>query len=677
MNARHIVLTASLLGAAPGAAQEAPDSAAPIAVEPVVVTVLRTPIALERAPFALTVLGEAEVRRGRAGLGVDEALRGVAGVQVDNRYNFALGERISIRGAGARSQFGVRGVKVVVDGIPATMPDGQTTLNHLDLSSLARVQVLRGPASVLYGNAAGGVLVFEAAPPPDRPVRAVEATLGSNGLRRWTGMVGGRAGENAYRVDVSHLAYDGYREHNAARTLHASARFDHRALRVTASFVDYDARNPGALTAALLEEDRRQAFATNVAQRTGERGRQFQLGASFRRGLAGGEVEVSAFGVTREVDNPIPPSIIDLGRVAGGARAVFRAAAAAGPWALHGTAGLEVEAQRDDRRNFANLAGERGTLTLDQRERVAGIGAFALLIASPGDRLDVLAGLRYDAFRFAADDRLVDAADPDDSGRRRMGALSPSLGVRFGWSDQHALYANLATAFATPTTTELANHPTGAGGFNPDLEPERTRSVEVGARGALGGTVAYQIAAYHLRVRDALIPFEVETAPGRQYFRNAGSARHRGVEATARLDLPGGFEARVAYTLTDARFDRYRDGESIHDGNRIPGVAPHRLEAAVSWEDDGGWFVDLEGRRLASIPTDDANTTESPGYTVLDLRAGHEGFGLGRFRVSPYAGVSNLLDVEYNTAITVNAFGGRYFEPGPGRAVHVGVRVGG
>lgn len=676
MKISRIVPFALLLVTAPLAAQEVKDSVASIQVEPLVVTVLRTPIASERAPFAISALGEAEVRRGKAGVGLDEALRGVVGVQVDNRYNFALGERISVRGAGARSQFGVRGVKVLVDGIPATMPDGQTTLNHVNFSTLGRVEVVRGPASVLYGNAAGGVLSFETVPPPDHPFREVGVTAGSNGLLRLSGTAGGTMGDVGYRVDVSHLGYDGYREHNAAETLHASARIDYRALRLTAGFVDYDAQNPGALTAALLEEDRRQAFGNNVAQRTGERGRQVQLGATVRHGVAGGELEVAAFGVVREVDNPIPPTIIDLDRVAGGARAVFRTANAAGAWTLRWTAGIELEAQRDDRQNFVNQAGERGALTLDQRERVAGIGGFAHLVASPGERLDVLAGLRYDAFSFAVDDRLVDASDPDDSGSRRMGALSPSLGVRFGLGADHALYANVTTAFATPTTTELANRPTGAGGFNPDLEPERTRSVEAGARGALGGAIAYQISAYHMRIREALIPFEVESAPGRQYFRNAGTAIHRGVEASARVDLPRGFGARVAYTLTDARFDRYRIDDQVLDGNRIPGVAPHRLEAAVSWEGDDGWFVDLEGRRLTAIPTDDANTAESPAYTVVDVRAGHDGFTLGSVRIAPFAGVSNLLDAEYNTAVTVNAFGGRYFEPGPGRAVHVGLRVG-
>ena len=151
------------------AAQEPLDAVIPL--DSMVVTVLRGTVALDRAPYAVSVSSGQALQLGNTGFSLDEALQGIPGLQVQNRYNYTVGERISIRGFGARSQFGARGIKILVDGIPATMADGQSTLDHLDIGSLGRAEVLRGPAAAIYGNGGGGVLSFETAAPPVVPVR--------------------------------------------------------------------------------------------------------------------------------------------------------------------------------------------------------------------------------------------------------------------------------------------------------------------------------------------------------------------------------------------------------------------------------------------------------------------------------------------------------------------------
>ncbi|HEX7048955.1 MAG TPA: TonB-dependent receptor [Longimicrobiales bacterium] len=679
----HRAVPAAILAAGlvwPGATrgqEPATDSVAPIPVRPIVITVLRAPIELREAPYAVDVVDEARLRRGRPGLGLDETLRGVPGVQIDNRYNDALGERISIRGFGARAQFGVRGIKVLVDGIPATLPDGQTTLSHVDLSALGRIEVLRGPASMLYGNAAGGVILLETDPASGAPWEA-GVVAGQDGLLRLDATAAGSSADAAYLLHVARLAYDGYRDFSASEKLHATARLHwlrgDEDLRVTGHFVDYDARNPGSLSAAELEADRTAAHLSNRTQRTGERGQQGELGAIWRRPLGAHRLEASAYVVARSVDNPIPPAIIDLRRTAGGARVVFRSGTGTGARGWRWAVGADIGLQHDDRHNFENNAGARGALTLDQSEAVAALGAFANLALPLTGPLDLTAGLRYDRFRFSAADRLIAPDDPDDSGVRTMDALSPSLGLHLALGDAAHLYANATTAFATPTTTELANRPDGAGGFNPSLEPEHTFSVEAGARGRIADRVGVQFALYRAAVDDVLIPFEVASAPGRQFFRNAGSAVHRGVEAALDAELAPRFHARLAYTYTDARFSGGTAATATIDGNRIPGVAPHRIEAAIAF-DDGSRYAVLEARHSADIPVDDANSAVSPGYTVLDARIGHAGFRLGRIDLAPTLGITNVTDAAYNASVTVNAFGGRYFEPGPGRAFYAALSL--
>jgi iron complex outermembrane receptor protein len=679
----------SFASASPVIAQRegaAGDTSRVIAIDTLSVRVLRTPIPARRAPYAVSVRAGEELRRARPGMALDETLGGIPGVQVDNRFNYALGERISVRGFGARAQFGVRGVRVLVDGIPATLPDGQTTLNHVDVGALGRAEVIRGPASALYGNAAGGVVRLSTLPPPPVPLASeYRAVGGSDGLLRLQTSAAGTSGALAYRGSLTRLTYDGYREHAGAENTLGSASLAWRrggdAVRLSFTGVRYDARSAGSLTDSLLRADRRAVAPVYLRDDTGEEGRQGQLGVTWEHALGGGALEAAAYVLGRSIENPIPFSFVDLDRRVGGVRAAVSGLLAVGGHNARWTAGAEAERQRDDRKNFTNESGRPGTETLDQRERVTALAGFAQALLPLGGRVDLLGAVRYDRFRFQADDRLVTAANPDDSGARTMDAWSPTAGVTFAATDAVSLYANFATAFETPTTTELVNRPTGAGGFNPELSPQRTTSVEAGVKGR-AGPAAFELAAYRARVRDALIPFEVEGAPGRQFFRNAGRAVHRGVEASATVDVAPWMRARAAYTLTDARFGRYVKGGTDLEGNRVPGIAPHRVDASVDWTSRRGPFGGIEARHESAVPVADTDSTgafDSPAYTVFDLRAGWAELRVGRARATPSIGVRNLFGVDYNTSVSINAAGRRYYEPGPGRTFHAGlmVRLGG
>jgi iron complex outermembrane receptor protein len=675
-------IAACLCACAPSAAaQQRPDTARAARLDTVAVSVLGAPIAASRAPYAVSAVDERTIRRARPGMALDEALQDVPGVQVSNRFNYALGERISVRGFGARAQFGVRGVRVLVDGIPATMPDGQTSLNHVDLGSLGHAEVVRGPASALYGNAAGGVIRLVSAPPPPVPFGSeYQAAGGSDGLLRLRTSVGGNAGGVAYQAALSRLRYDGYRTHQRADNTLGSARAAFRLGGGEAALafhaVNYDAQNPGSLSDSLLRVDRTQAFASNVAQNTGEAGHHRELGARWEAPVGAGTLELSAYGLTRRLGNPIPNRVIALDRRAGGTRAALSVPLSVAGRATRWSVGAELDGQRDDRRNWVNQQGARGDVALSQVEHVAAASGFAEAVAALGARADLLGAVRYDRHRFSVRDRLVTASDPDDSGARIMHAWSPTLGLSVRPAAGLTLYANVSTAFETPTTTELANRPDGAGGFNPALRPERTLSYEAGAKVRAAAWLTYEVAAFQARVRDALIPFEVEGAPGRQFFRNAGSARHRGVETSVAAAPAGGWTGRVAYTWTDARFRDYTAGGTSFAGNRVPGISPHRVDGTVAWQAHAGPFAELSGRYEAATPADDANTARSPAFALFDARAGWERARIARGRATPFVGVTNVLDRTYNASVTINAFGRRYFEPGPGRSAYVGLQVG-
>ena len=639
------------------------------------VTVLRTPFDVTTAPLNVASVGAREIATARPGFSLDEALGHVAGIQVDNRLNFAVGERLSVRGIGARSQFGTRGVRIIVDGIPATLADGQSALSNIDMGSLGLAEAIRGPASALYGNASAGVISFLTLPPPAVPFAPTARFMaGSDGLSRVQLGVGGMKGSGTYVVNADRLDYSGYRAHSTARNAHVNAvgtwDWDRGSVKVVANGVQYNAQNPGSLSDSLIGIDRRQAYSNNLKQQTGERGRQNQVGLSAHAMLGVGELRLSVYGLTRAIDNPIPPSIIGIHRAAGGVRAAYSVTEGTADRGITAMIGGESDLQRDDRRNWVNVNGAPGTLSLDQRERVRSTSPFVQVSAVAG-RATFLGGARYDQFRFAAEDHLITPTNPDDSGIRKMSSANPTLGLSYAFLPTLALYRNVSTGFQTPTTTELANRPSGAGGFNPLLQPERTHSHEGGVKGRTR-FLSYDVVLYDMRIDDELIPFEVASTPGRQFYRNAGTARHRGIDADGTTELAPLVRLHASYSFTDARYVTYAVTSGArttsYASNRVPGVAPNMASISLELGDPSSRFVSIEERYRSNIPVNDANTAFTGASVLTNLR-GVVGVG----SVSLFGGVGNLFGAVYNTSVSVNALGGRYFDPAAGRTMYAGI----
>lgn len=685
-----------LAAATGGAAQATGDSAqtpVPVPLPPLVVRVLLSPLPEEETPLSVSVLGREDLTRGKSGAFLEEALQGVPGLQVQNRFNYAVGERILLRGSGARAQFGMRGIRILVDGVPASLPDGQSSLDHLDLPSLGRAELLRGPASSLYGNGAGGVLRLETRPPAASPVRQEATALaGTEGLRELSSITSGTLSGIGYLLSLGSLAYDGFRDnpldeggrYGSARRRSANGRMEGELggglLSATMNLVDLDAENPGALPRSLLSGGSREAAAFNVRQQAGKELTQAQGSLSWRGPVRGVEAQVAAWGIRRRVWNPIPPAFVDLRRESGGVRGELQWEKDVGQARLRWAAGLEVEAQADRRRSYDNLQGSTGPLRLDQEEDVVGAGLFgqAILELPGGARL--LAGGRFHTVRFQVRDRFELEGDPDDSGERTMDAVSPTVGFSVPLRPWLSARGSFSTSFQTPTTSELANRPSGAGGFNPSLEPQRGATLEAGVRVRAGTGLRGEATVFESRLADELVPFEVPGAPGRAYFRNAGRSRHRGVEVSGFALLPGGFRARVAYALVDARFREFEvDGYDVA-GNLVPGISRHRTEGVASWTRTvpGGGpeaFVEVRGLYQSAVPTDDRNSDAAGAYALLDARGGLGETKMGRVVLSPFGGVSNVLDRRYTAAVAVNAAGGRFFEPGPGRSFYLGLQA--
>lgn len=675
-----------LLGCSVGrlAAQQRPpadtaraDSLRPVLLAPVIVSVTRSPTDAGHVPFAVAVITRDEIARGRATQGLSEALVTVPGVFVADRHNPSQDDNLSIRGFGARSAFGVRGVKVLLDGIPQTLPDGQGQLSNVELARVTRIEVLRGPSSSLYGNASGGVISLwtDAARPPQ--VQPTLRTLaGSYGLRKWYAGLALPVGRGTLSADGSSLVSDGFRVHSSAETRRGSLRYDAQLsprTRMVGQLLVADSPrldDPGALTAAEADTAPTAANPRNLAADVGKTVSQQQAGLRLEhRTESGRSLSLALFGLKRDLENPIVTTYIQLNRWAYGTRLGAALPVALGARTALVTAGVDAQWQRDDR---LNQSPDRTVTTRDQLERVSEIGPFLEARADLTRAITLTLGGRYDRVAFRADDHLL--ADGDDSGARVMAAPSGSAGLTFDVGLGFQPYASVSTSFETPTTTELGNQPTGPGGFNPDLEPQKAINYEAGVRGRVSGVWGYSLSAYQANVRDELIPFEVPSDPGRRFFRNAGSARHRGVEAGMALQPVSSLTLVAAYTFTAFRFQEFRTATDTLDGNRIPGVPAHFLHASLRYRGPRGAWAAADVSAASGYYVNDVNTVRTAPWQTLGVRLGWEG-RLGAYTVAPFAAVQNALDGRYIGSVSVNAQFGRYFEPAPGRNAYLGLEI--
>jgi iron complex outermembrane receptor protein len=659
-------------------AAQVPDSIVPSLPDITVVT--RAPAPLSQLPRAVGILDSAALRRGRVGTGLAEVLNELPGVFAADRGTFALDQRISIRGAGSRAAFGTRGVTVLLDGVPQTLPDGQSQLTNVDLTAVDRVEVLRGSSSALYGNGAGGVVSLTSARAADAPLAGrARIAGGAFGLLTWNGWGSARHGPLSGTASLSRTTLDGFREHSAAdlRQLSVSGAYDGLATRLAVHFSAADdprADNPGALTPAEYASQRDAAAPNNLLRNAGKDVTQQQLSLQLSHDDShGNTVELTAFGLRRNLRNPLASNtLVTIGRRVGGMRALAT---------LHlGTSTLPVvslgaDAQwlRDDRSNVSPTGGAPVDTTLNQLEYTTEIGPFARATWTPAPAWLIEAGLRYDVVRFRVRDRLL-TDGRDDSGHRNMSAWSGSGGVSRVVAPWLVPYFNVTTSYETPTTTELAVQQTGAGGFNQDLGPQRTTTLELGARGATE-RLRWSLAVYQASIRDALVPFE--ESDGRSFYANAGRIRNRGLEASASVRVLPRWTAQAAWTWSDYRFTDYTlvtgTDTTRLAGHRLAGLPRSALHLGIRGALGDAW-VALDQSVASSVWGDDDNTIPVDGWQVTDFRAGIS-LSIGATHLSPFIGINNLWNARYVGSVTINGSGGRVLEPAPGRNVYVGLEL--
>ena len=647
-------------------------------LDEIVVSATRVESSVRDVARSISIVDKERIQNGTQQLGIDEALAGVPGLYMQNRYNFAQDLRISLRGFGARSSFGIRGIRIIVDGIPETLPDGQGGIDSIDIGSAQSIEVLRGPASSLYGNAAGGVIAITSELGNSPPFVEGRVAGGDFDYQQYQFKAGGEIGSADYLFNVSKTEIDGYRDHSRfegsiINTKLAIPLGENDKLTFALNHSDQpEAQDPGGINAAQAATDPSSARDRNIQFDGGESLSQQRFGVVYERDRASGKLTLRNHYVWRDFANRLPftsGGSVDLDRFFYG----FGVQYSLGDYMPDNfslTFGADLDRQDDDRKRYDNNDGVLGPLVFDQNERVDSTGIFAQGRYEINDAWALLAGLRYDELSYDVTDRFL--ANGDDSGNLDFDEVSPSFAVNYRMNSG-VLFASYSSSFETPTTTELAN-PDGSGGFNTSLVAQTADNFELGYKRS-NGNLYYEVTVFTIDLKDELIPFELPAFPGRTFFVNAGSSKRDGIETALSWKNNSGLQIDASYTWSDFKFEDFVDDNgNDFSGNQLPGLPRQFGYLGLSYNTEGGFSGTVETIYSGALYANNANTANVSSYTIANLRLGYD-FQNGNWMIRPYIGINNLFDEAYNSNIRINAFGGRYFEPAPTRNVYAGVVV--
>lgn len=659
----------------------------------VVVSVNRAEQQSFDAPAAVQAVGRPTLEAAGPQVNLSESLNRVPGITVLNRQNYAQDLQLSIRGSGSRSPFGIRGSRLVVDGIPATMPDGQGQASTVSLSSAERIEVLRGPLAQLYGNSSAGVVQVFTRDGGATPEGGASLYTGSNGLRKWGLNAAGQTGRLNYVLDYTRFETDGYRDHSAAerRQLNAKLRLDAtEQTQVTLVMNLFDqplSQDPLGLTRAQFEANPRQAAKPAYDYDTSKSVSQNQVGLVATHKLdAERQVSATVYHGTRDMDNrlSVPLSaqtaataaggIVHLDRQYSGVGLKYQQRWAVGQGQVQATAGLEHERMAEVRQGYINNLGVQGALKRDETDAATSTGLYAQAAWLLNEDWSLTGGLRSSRVRFQVDDRFITAGNPNDSGRTAYSATNPVLGVTRHLGEQANVYLNVGKGFETPTLAEMA-YRKGASGPNLQLQAADSRHVELGLKLQPAAGHRVDVAAFAIDTRNEIVV--ASSAGGRTIYTNAGRTRRSGVELSWSAQLSRDWQAYTALSALNATFrDAFKasDGSTVAAGNRIPGTVNRMAFAELAWTPAAipGLSAAVEVVHQGSMAVDDVNSDRTAAATLLNLRVGLEQ-KVGNWRLREYLRVDNATNRRYVGSVIANDGNKRFFEPAPGRTWMLGV----
>ncbi|EPF6607955.1 TonB-dependent receptor PqqU [Klebsiella aerogenes] len=666
-----------------------------------VVTATPTAVSELDTPAAVSVVNGDDMRQAAPRINLSESLGAVPGLQVQNRQNYAQDLQLSIRGFGSRSTYGVRGLRLYVDGIPATMPDGQGQTSNIDIGSIDSLEVLRGPFSALYGNSSGGVINVNTQTGSQPPTIEASSYYGSFGTWHYglkaTGAVGdgSQAGDVDYTVSTNRFTTHGSRDHSGARKNLANAKLgvrinDVSKLTLLFNSVDIKANDPGGLSYEEWQNNPRQS-PRGDQYNTRKTVKQTQAGLRYERQLSQqDDLSVMMYAGERETTQyqsiPMAPQlkpshsggVIDLTRHYQGIDT---------RWTHRGellvpvtfTTGLDYENMSERRKGYENYVlvngapqyGEQGDLRRNERNLMWNLDPYLQTQWQLTQKLTLDAGARYSSVWFDSNDYYVTPGNGDDSGDASYHKWLPAGSLKYAVTDAWNIYLSAGRGFETPTINELSYRSGNQSGLNFDLKPSTNETVEIGSKTRIGNGL-FTAALFQTDTDNEIVVDS--SSGGRTSYKNAGKTRRQGMELGLDQQFGDSWKLKAAWTWLDATYRTNVCGSSDCNGNRIPGIARNMGYASFGYQPEQGWYAGSDIRYMGDIMANDANTAKAPSWTVVGLTTGYK-WSYGKMDMDLFGRVDNLFDRNYAGSVIVNESNGRYYEPAPGRNFGIGMNL--
>nr|WP_288466961.1 TonB-dependent receptor [uncultured Pseudomonas sp.] len=691
----HLSRAILLCGCAAAGTAQAQEATDTLVLEPSVVSGSRSEAQSFDLPFSVDSIDREQISDGQLGINASEVLTRVPGLVVQNRQNYAQDLQISSRGFGARSAFGVRGLKLITDGIPASTPDGQGQAATFNLDTAERIEVLRGPASTLYGSNAGGVIQVFSRDGAGRPRIGAETLIGSDGLSRNHLTAEGEADGVGFVLDASRMDTDGYRDHSAARRDQTFAKLnfkpdeDSKLALIYSSLEQNGTQDPLGQAWEAYKADPRSVATNALDFNTRKSIDHQQLGANYERYFGDSTLQTTVYAGKRRVvqylaiprgpqNNPNNSGgVVDFDREFHGGSIRWLQPVDGISGDLRLVFGLDYDQSRDDRRGYENFSGAsngvKGNLRRDEVDTVTSLDPYAQATWTIGN-WTMQGGLRYSTVEVDVDDKYIVGANGDDSGTKRYEKATPSVSVGYAFTPDLNGYVSVGKGFETPSQAELA-YSQGNAGFNYSLEPSESTQYEIGLKARVARDTRINAAIFQINTDDEIVV--LENRDGRTSYQNAGKTLRRGFELGVESQFTEQWSAALAYTYLAATYDsRFVAGNnSIDKGNDLPGVPRTTLFGELAWKPVDGISTALEGLYRSKVYVEDTNAEKAaPSYTVFNWRTRFEQH-FGPWKTHQTLRLDNLLDRQYVGSVIVGDGNSRFYEAAPGRSWYAGAGI--
>lgn len=644
------------------------------------------------APGSIQSVNRAQIESGGPQINLSESLVGIPGVSAGNRNNYAQDLQISIRGYGARAPFGVRGVKLFVDGIPQTIADGQGQTSQFALTSADRIEVLKGPISSLYGNASGGVLQVFTRSPGEKPELTVGNTWGSYGLNHANVQYSEKKGNIGIVLDSAHFKSEGFRHYSQAEREHLNAKLELETERGKASFIvnyldNKKSQDPGTLSSSLFLANPYQAQANNESNKAGKSFIQQMYGVNFDGKInADTSYNYRVYYGERSLDNPtrVSNTYIVINREFTGAAASLTSRAEIVNIPVKFTAGVELDYVKDKRLGYTNNSGTKGTLNRQEDNLADSFGTYIQSEWYLSPKYTGLLGLRFTSVRLEVKDQFLSDTSGNGSGSKTYQGISPIGGLTYHLNPNTNLYAQIGTGFETPTLNEVIYTPNGSSSsinqFYSGISAARSLQSEIGMKWRDANQAKIDVAFFHAKTKNDIVPYYLSTSGST--FQNADTEK-TGFELSGLKVLPLNFAIRGAYTLISAKYDQNTSVSSgaVNSGNKIPGIAENQLYMDLSWRSID-WLAKpkvtyteagIDYKSVGKMYADSRNLNVANSYKLWGARLSHN-IKNGAHTLTMFGRVDNISNKVYASSVVVDQQYGNYYEPGMPRNWILGVK---